>query len=227
MYKSLLVVFLFFQLGASASHTLWYSRPASLWVEALPLGNGRLGAMVFGNPAQEQVQLNEETIWAGQPNNNPNPEALQYLPGIRDRVFAGNYAEAEKMATEKVMSQTNSGMPYQSFGDLRISFPGHSEYSDYYRGLSIDSATALVRYKVKGVEFQREMFTSFPDQVVVMRLTASRKKSISFNAILTSPHQDVKITSEGKDIVLSGITPTHERLRGKVEFQGRVTARLR
>jgi alpha-L-fucosidase 2 len=216
------------QLTASgAAHTLWYSRPASLWVEALPLGNGRLGAMVFGNPAQEQLQLNEETIWAGQPNNNPNPNALEYLPKIREMVFAGKYAEAEQLATEKVMSQTNSGMPYQTFGDLRLSFPGHSHYSEYYRKLSLDSALALVKYKVGGVQFQREIFTSFPDQVVVMRLTASRKKSISFSAILTSPHQDVKITTEGNDITLSGITPTHERLRGKVEFQGRVTARLK
>lgn len=228
MRKLLLPLLIGLQLTASgASHTLWYSRPASLWVEALPLGNGRLGTMVFGNPAQEQLQLNEETIWAGQPNNNPNPNALEYLPGIREMVFAGKYAEAEQLATDKVMSQTNSGMPYQTFGDLRLTFPGHSQYTNYYRELSLDSATALVRYKVKGVEFQREIFTSFPDQVVVMRLTASRKKSISFSAILTSPHQDVKITTEVNDITLSGITPTHERLRGKVEFQGRVTARLR
>lgn len=228
MRKLLLPLLICLQATAfGASHTLWYSRPASLWVEALPLGNGRLGAMVFGNPAQEQLQLNEETIWAGQPNNNPNPAALQFLPQIREMVFAGKYAEAEQLATEKVMSQTNSGMPYQTFGDLRISFPGHSQYTAYYRELSLDSALALVRYKVGGVEYQREIFTSFPDQVVVMRLTASRKKSITFSAILTSPHQDVKITAEGNDITLSGITPTHERLRGKVEFQGRVTARLK
>lgn len=143
-------------------HLLWYDRPASLWVEALPIGNGRLGAMVYGNPAQEHIQLNEETIWAGQPNNNPNPAALEYLPKIRDMVFAGQYIEAEQLATEKVMSQTNSGMPYQSFGDLRLSFPGHSAYTDYYRELSLDSAIARVSYKVKGVEFQREVFTSFP-----------------------------------------------------------------
>ena len=227
MIKYLTFLLLALPFAVNASHTLWYSRPASLWVEALPLGNGRIGAMVFGNPAQEQLQLNEETIWAGQPNNNPNPDALEFLPKIREMVFAGTYTEAEQLATDKVMSQTNSGMPYQTFGDLRLTFPGHSHYSEYYRELSLDSATALVRYKVKGVEFQREIFTSFPDQVVVMRLTASRKKSISFSAILTSPHQDVKITTEGNDITLSGITPTHERLRGKVEFQGRVTARLK
>jgi alpha-L-fucosidase 2 len=208
-------------------HLLWYDRPASLWVEALPVGNGRLGAMVYGNPAQEHIQLNEETIWAGQPNNNPNPAALEYLPKIRDMVFAGQYIEAEQLATEKVMSQTNSGMPYQSFGDLRLSFPGHSAYTDYYRELSLDSAIARVSYKVKGVEFQREVFTSFPDQVVMMRLTASKKKQISFHALLTSPHQDVKITTEENEITLSGVTPTHERLRGKVEFHGRVTAKIK
>ena len=120
------------------SYKLWYDRPASTWTEALPLGNGRLGAMVFGNPAIEQIQLNEETLWAGQPNNNPNPEALEYLPKIRDLVFAGKYVEAQDLATEKVMSKTNSGMPYQAFGDLRLSFPGHGAYTNYSRELDLD-----------------------------------------------------------------------------------------
>ena len=108
----------------SNEYKLWYDKPAQVWTEALPLGNGRLGAMVFGNPAVEQIQLNEETIWAGSPNNNANPLALEYIPKVRALVFAGKYVEAEQLATEKVMSQTNHGMPYETFGDLRISFPG-------------------------------------------------------------------------------------------------------
>ena len=160
-------------------YKLWYDRPAQVWTEALPLGNGRLGAMVYGTPGTEQIQLNEETIWAGRPNNNANPDALEYIPKVRELVFAGKYLEAQTLATEKVMAKTNSGMPYQSFGDLRIAFPGHTRYSDYYRELSLDSARVIVRYEVDGVRYQRETITSFTDQVVMIRLTANRPGQIT------------------------------------------------
>ncbi len=207
------------------SYKLWYNKPAQVWTEALPLGNGRLGAMVFGNPASEQIQLNEATIWAGSPNNNPNPEALTNIPKIRELIFAGKYFEAQTLATQKVMSATNQGMPYQPFGDLRISFPGHSRYTDYYRDLNLDSACTSVRYKVDGVSYKRETFTSFTDQVVIIRLTASKKKKITFNAVFTSPHQDVFIASDDNCVTLDGITANHEGQKGKVKFQGRVTAK--
>jgi len=207
------------------AYKLWYNKPAQVWTEALPLGNGRLGAMVFGNPATEQIQLNEATIWAGSPNNNPNPEALTNIPKIRELVFAGKYFEAQTLATQKVMSPTNQGMPYQPFGDLRISFPGHSRYTDYYRDLNLDSATTSVRYKVDGVTYKRETFTSFTDQAVIIRLTASKKKKITFNAVFTSPHQDVFIATDGNCVTLDGVTANHEGQKGKVKFQGRVTAK--
>ncbi len=210
----------------SNDYKLWYNKPAQVWTEALPLGNGRLGAMVYGNPATEQIQLNEENIWAGSPNSDANPLALEYIPKVRELVFTGKYAEAEALATEKVMSQTNHGMPYQTFGDLRIAFPGHARYSDYYRDLNLDSACATVRYKVDGVTFQREVFTSFADQVVIIKLSASKKKKITFNAQLTSPQQDVFIATEANEISLSGITSTHERQKGKVKFNGRLTAKI-
>ncbi len=213
-------------LGASASqeHKLWYDKPAQVWTEALPLGNGRLGAMVYGNPANEQIQLNEETIWAGQPNNNANPEALEWIPKIRQLVFEGKYREAQDMATAHVKSKTNQGMPYQPFGDLRISFPGHTRYENYYRELSLDSARTVVKYTVDGVNYTRETFASFPDQVVITRITADRPGSVTFNAALTSPHPDVMIETEGDEITLSGVSSNHEGLKGKVEFQGRVKA---
>lgn len=214
-------------LTAENTYKLWYKQPANLWVEALPLGNGRLGAMVFGNPAVEQIQLNEETIWGGQPNNNPNPEALQNIPKIRELIFADKYVEAQDLATEKVMSATNHGMPYQPFGDLRISFPGHSNYTDYSRTLSLDSAMAAVSYRVGKVNFQREYFSSFTDQVLIIRLTASKKKQISFQAVLTSPHQDVKIKTDKQEITLSGVSSNHERLKGLVQFHGRVATQLK
>lgn len=119
-------------------------------------------------------------------------------------------------------------MPYQSFGDLRIAFPGHTRYSNYYRELSLDSARAIVRYEVDGVQYQRETITSFTDQVVMVRLTANRPGQITFNAQLTSPHQDVMIASEeGNCVTLSGVSSLHEGLKGKVEFQGRLTAKIK
>lgn len=211
------------QANAQAEYKLWYDYPAQVWTEALPLGNGRLGAMVFGNPAVEQIQLNEETIWAGSPNNNANPNGLEYIPKVRELVFQGKYLEAQTLATDKVMSNTNSGMPYQSFGDLRIAFPGHTRYDNYYRELSLDSARAIVTYRVDGVTYRRETITSFADQVVTVRLTADRPGQITCNAVLTSPHQDVMIETKNNTITLSGITPTHERQSGKVRFQGRLT----
>ncbi|MCD7901776.1 MAG: glycoside hydrolase family 95 protein [Bacteroides sp.] len=205
-------------------YKLWYDRPAQVWTEALPLGNGRLGAMVYGNPGVEQIQLNEETIWAGQPNNNANPNALEYIPKVRQLVFEGKYLEAQTLATEKVMAKTNSGMPYQSFGDLRISFPGHTRYTQYYRELSLDSARAIVTYQVNGVNYRREMITSFADQVVTVRLTADKPGKITCNAVLTSPHQDVMMETEKNCVTLSGVSSLHEGLKGKVEFQGRLGA---
>lgn len=159
---------------SAQEYKLWYDRPAQVWTEALPLGNGRLGAMVYGTPATEQIQLNEETIWAGRPNNNANPNALEYIPKVRDLGICRQISEAQTLATEKVMAKSNSGMPYQSFGDLRIAFPGHTRYTNYYRELSLDSARTLVRYEVDGVQYRRETITSFTDQVIMVRLTANR-----------------------------------------------------
>jgi len=223
------LLFVLCMLAADASavaYKLWYDKPAQVWTEALPLGNGRLGAMVFGTPGMEQIQLNEETIWAGRPNNNANPDALEYIPKVRELVFAGKYLEAQTLATEKVMAKTNSGMPYQTFGDLRISFPGHTRYTNYYRELNLDSAQAVVRYQVDGVNYKRETITSFTDQVVMVRLTADVPGKITCNSILTTPHQDAVIASEGNTVTLSGVSSWHEGLKGKVEFQGRLTAKI-
>lgn len=122
------------------------------------------------------------------------------------------------------MAKTNSGMPYQTFGDLRISFPGHTRYTDYYRELSLDSARTVVRYKVDGVTYRRETITSFTSQVVMVRLTADKPGMITCNALLTTPHQDPVIASDGNCVTLSGVSSWHEGLKGKVLFQGRLTA---
>ena len=116
--------------AAAQEYKLWYDEPAQVWTEALPLGNGRLGAMVFGNPGVEHIQLNEETIWAGRPNNNANPDALEYIPKVRRLVFEGKYLEAQTLDTEKVMAKKNRGKPYQTCCDLHISLQGRTRYSD-------------------------------------------------------------------------------------------------
>ena len=209
------------------NHILWYDRSASTWTEALPIGNSRLGAMIFGSPYAERLQLNEETIWAGRPNNNANPEALEYLPKVRQLVWEGKYKEAQTLATAHVQANTNSGMPYQPFGDLYINFPNIDNYTNYYRELSLDSARAITRYTAGGVTYQREYISSLSDNVIMIHLTASKKGMITCNAQMTSPQQDVTIRTEGDEIVLSGISGWHEGQKGKVTFTGRATAKIK
>lgn len=211
---------------AGNSHILWYDKPAQTWTEALPIGNGRLGGMVFGNVSVDRIQLNEETIWAGRPNNNANPEALEWLPKIREMVWNGEYKQAQDAATAHVQSKTNHGMPYQPFGDLNISFPETNDYQNYYRELSLDSARAIVRYTINGVTFTREYISSLSDNVITIHLTASKKGMITCNANLTSPHPDAKIYSEVNELIVGGMSSNHEKLKGKVAFTGRATAKV-
>ena len=204
---------------------LWYDEPASIWNEAPPLGNGRLGAMVFGDPAVERLQLNEETIWAGSPNSNAHDKALKALPIVRQLIFDGKYAEAQALATSDIRSQTNNGMPYQTFGSVYLSFPGHQNYTNYYRDLDIENATAKVKYTVNGVEYTREILTAFEDQVIAVKLTASQPASITCNVFMNSPFDKTLTTTEGNQITLSGVTSTVENQKGRVKFQGRLSAK--
>ena len=202
---------------------LWYDEPAAKWVEALPVGNGRLGAMVFGDPAKEHLQLNEETVWAGQPNSNANPNVdPNAINEIRDLIFEGKYRAAQDMVDQKIFFKVNHGMSYQSVGDLYLEFPGHEDYTSYYRDLDISDATAFVSYAVDGVTFEREVISAFGDDVVAVRLTASEKGKITFNASLTSPHRKQHVEVEDGDIVLWGVTGDQEGLEGRVEFTSRV-----
>jgi alpha-L-fucosidase 2 len=201
---------------------LWYEKPASDWNSALPIGNGRIGAMIFGRPAVERLQLNEETVWAGSPNNNSNPEALKALPEVRKLIFQGRNFEAMNLATEKIMSKKNSGMPYQTMGDIYMSFPGHDNYTDYYRDLDIENAIATVSYKVGTTTFKREYLTSFAEQVLIIHLSADKPASITFNLNINTPHQKYSIFEKDGKLVLSGITETHEGQSGKVRFQTQV-----
>ena len=184
----------------AARHLLWYDRPAMTWTQALPIGNGVMGGMVFGTPAVEHIQLNEETLWAGQPNNVINPSAKRNLPKVRQLIFDGKYKEAAKLAEEKVMPHAagkNMGMPYQPFGDVYISMPGHANYSQYERWLDLDSAKVVSRYVADGVEYRRETTAPMgPIPVITVHLTASKKGMLTFTAHMTSPHENVLIGTD-------------------------------
>lgn len=197
---------------------LWYDSPAKYWEEALPLGNGRLGAMVYGDPVNEEIQLNEETVSAGSPYKNYNSEAKEALPAIRKLIFDGNYAEAQLMAGEKILSRNGFGMPYQTVGSLRLQFEGQENYTDYRRELDIDKALATTTYRVNNVEYKREVFTSFTDQLVIVRLTASRPGMLTFTTALTCP-QEVEVSVSGKNsISMRGITKGDHYTEGAIRF---------
>ena len=227
--KTLLIILTIYcsiQLQSQENLKLWYDKPALDWNSALPLGNGRLGAMVFGTPAVEHLQLNEETIWAGSPNSNAHKLEDGVLEKVRQLIFEGKYVEAQDIATAKIMSPKNHGMPYQTMGDLFISFPNHNKYTDYYRDLDINNAVASVTYKVDGVTYKREMFTSFTDQAIIVKLTADKPKSITCNIFLTTPQEKVERTIEDNQLVLTGLTPAHEKQSGKVQFETRIKPKV-
>lgn len=197
---------------------LWYDEPAEHWVEALPVGNGRLGAMVFGGTSSERIQLNEETVWAGQPNSNANPDIEPgALEEIRQLIFQGKYRAAQDMVDRKIFFPTNHGMSYQTVGDLLLDFPGHDAATGYRRELDIANALTSVFYEVDGVQYAREVFSSLADDVLVMKISASRKGAISFNASFSTP-QNAEITVEDGELVLRGTTSSQEGLEGKVRF---------
>ena len=216
---------------AARDYKLWYNRPAMTWTQALPIGNGTLGAMVFGTPAVERLQVNEETIWAGQPNTTVNPQAKDNLDKVRQLIFEGRYREAQQLTDQKLMplgAGQNCGMPFQPFGDVYIAMPGHANYTDYERELDLSEAVVRSSYTVDGVRYQREAFAAMGGQkAIVVRFTASKPGHISFTANMTSPHDNVLIGGEGLEATLLGVTSKHEGVKGKVCFQGRMTAKAR
>ncbi|MBC8054938.1 MAG: glycoside hydrolase family 95 protein [Sphingobacteriaceae bacterium] len=200
---------------------LWYDKPSeTTWERALPVGNGRLAAMVYGNVARECLQLNEGTVWSGGPNRNDNPDALAALPEIRNLVFEGKQDAAQSLAGRKMSSKIN-GMKFQPVGKLFLDFSGHEKYTNYYRELDLERAVASSRYTVDGVTYRREIFASVPAQVIVVRLTADKPGKITFNASFSS-QQRSKINTRNGELILSGVTADHEGIKGQVKFQSSV-----
>ncbi|WP_029905176.1 glycoside hydrolase N-terminal domain-containing protein [Prevotella sp. 10(H)] len=197
---------------------LWYKRPAKQWVEALPLGNSRLGAMVFSDPAREQLQLNEETMWGGGPYRNDSPNMLNVLSQVRTLIFNGQEKDAENLL-DKNMRTPHNGMPYQTIGNLFLDFQGHEEYSGYSRQLDLGKAVVSSQYKVDGITYTREMFTSFTDDVIIIRLTADKNNSITFVAGYESVIPNNTVSAKGDKLVLKGMGTEHEGIKGVIRFE--------
>jgi alpha-L-fucosidase 2 len=219
IFCSLVGSLLFSSFVCANDLVLWYQQPASEWTEALAIGNGRLGAMVFGGISEERLQFNEDTIWTGQPHEYQHEGAVKFLPEIRQLLFDDKQKEAQDLAMREFMSVPLRQMAYQPFGNLRIIFPGNENVLNYRRELDLDTAVATVTYNTSGVAYKRQTFSSYPDQVIVWRVSADKPGQISFKALLDSPHDLIRTVAHGEDQL---------RMTGKVK-NGVITfeARLR
>jgi alpha-L-fucosidase 2 len=214
----------------AAESVLWYRGPAATWNEALPIGNGRLGAMVFGGVREERLQLNEDSVWAGQKMNRTNPSAGAAIPEIRRLLFEGRIAEAEKLADKAVISQPRRMPPYQTLGDLVLTFALPGEATGYRRELNLDTARTRVTFRAGGVQFVREAFATAVDQVIVVRLTADSPGRISLSATMSREAGATARTQGTDTVVLEGraLPPQTERQaaepRTGTSFTGMVRA---
>ncbi|MCX7010731.1 MAG: glycoside hydrolase family 95 protein [Kiritimatiellaeota bacterium] len=216
-----------------AAHVVWYAQPAEAWSAALPVGNGRLGAMVFGGTAAERIQLNEQTIWTGGPYDPTQSGGPAALPEIRRLVFAGKYFEAEALFAKTMMGKPAEQMKYQPLGNLVLEFPGHTNVTHYRRELDLDTAIASVSYRIGAATFRREVFASAVDQVIVVRLTADQPGALAFAAKLDgvtntkTPGDETHtlVVMPNGDLLLRGKTASWKGVEGRVRYEGRVRIR--
>jgi len=198
--------------------TLWYAQPALKWTEALPIGNGRLGAMIFGGATDERIQFNEDTLWTGQPHDYANTNGPQVLPAIRALLAAGKNVEAGALAKSSFLGTPSRQKAYQPFGDLRLHFFGTENPTAYRRSLDLDSAIASVTYRAAGVTYQRDALASYPDQAIILHFTADQPGHLSFTLQMTSPHTNSATHLLASDtLVLDGQVET-----GGLRFESRV-----
>ncbi len=213
---------------------LWYTHPADKWENALPVGNGRLGAMVFGRTDEETIQFNEETYWSGGPYSQTVTSGYKALPEIQRLVFEGKYIQAHKLFGRHLMGYPVEQQKYQSFGDLILNFPDEGQVTDYTHQLDLDQAIVTTRYKQNGVTFKREVFVSPVDQVLVIRLSADRTASLSLTASLrgyrNSAHSNYatdyfQMDGCGEDgLSLKGKSADYLGIEGMVRYQARLKA---
>ena len=190
----------------TTADTIWHRQPATQWNEAFPVGNGRLGAMMFGKVSNERIQLNEDSMWCGAAIDNFTPNAPAIVSEARELIFAGKYGAAEKLITQKFLPARPPGgtHTYQTLGDLNLTFPATKEASNYRRDLDLGDAMARVQYEADGVKYQREIFASPVDQAIVVRLSCDQPGKLNFDAVLRRQHQQ-QIEAMGTDgVVMTG-----------------------
>jgi alpha-L-fucosidase 2 len=206
---------------------LWYDKPAEYWTEALPVGNGRLGAMVFGGVEVEHIQFNEETLWTGAPNDYSHPGSYDYLEEIRQLLFAGEQRAAEELAMKEFMSLPLRQKEYQPFGDVYIKFPDHKEHSAYSRELDLGSAICRTSYISNGVNYKREVIASYPQQVIAIKLSSDQAGSLNFSIRLDAEHEHKSVSTEGNMQILN-VKVKDGALKGvagiRVETNGELTS---
>ncbi|NQU21741.1 MAG: glycoside hydrolase family 95 protein [Candidatus Nealsonbacteria bacterium] len=231
--RQLAIVSLLTLLAATAAAdpgpmVLWYEQPAEKWVEANPIGNGRLGAMVFGGTESERIQFNDDTLWFGEPHDYSHKGAARHLPEIRKLLFEGKQGDAQSLAGREFMSVPLRQPPYQPCGDLKLDFPGHADVTGYRRELDIDRAVSTVTYKVGDVTYTREVFASNPDDVIVVRVSADKPGKVTFTATLDTVHEQKSVAAAGANqLVLRGQVRKEAGRFGKVtenplRFEARV-----
>ncbi|MEV0354104.1 glycoside hydrolase N-terminal domain-containing protein [Nonomuraea sp. NPDC050680] len=207
------------EVRAANDLALWYDGSAGTdWLRALPLGNGRLGAMVFGNVDTERLQLNEDTIWAGGPYDQSNPKGAAALGQIRQLVFQNQWSQAQSMIDQNMLGNPAGQLAYQPVGNLRLTFGSATGVSEYNRLLDLTTATTTVSYLQNGVRYRREGLASGPDQLIAMRLTADKPGSITFSATFDSPQRTTRSSPDGATVALDGISGDQRGLAGKVRF---------
>ncbi|MBN2376369.1 MAG: glycoside hydrolase family 95 protein [Sedimentisphaerales bacterium] len=170
-------------------YCLWYSSPASEWNEALPVGNGSMGAMIYGKTTEESIQFNEDTLWTGHPEDYQHQGASEVLPKLRQLLLEGEQDQAEQLASRRFMSDPLRQNAYQPFGQLQLAF-SHDNITNYRRELDLNTALAGVSYRCGNVTFKREIFASYPDKVIVIHLTADKPGQLILQASLAGPHPE-------------------------------------
>ncbi|MGQ8335563.1 glycoside hydrolase family 95 protein [Sunxiuqinia sp. A32] len=200
--KNVYLLFMIISLGACSVPQkdnvsllkLWYEQPAELWTDALPLGNGRLGAMVFGGVSHEHIQFNEETLWTGEPQSYANEGASKYLEQIQQLLFEGKQDEAQQLAQEHFMSMPPQQRSYQPFGDLFIDFEGHENFNNYKRVLSLNQAVQKTTYKVGDTNYEREMLISKLDDLMAIKLSCDKSKALAFSFWIDAEHKEKSVS---------------------------------
>lgn len=197
---------------------LWYDKPAKQWVEALPVGNGRLAAMVYGDPSKEKLQLNESSFWSGGPSRNDNPDGPKVLDSVRYYLFNGNYKRAQVLADQGLTAKTLHGSAYQNIGDLTLDFTDLKDVKNYYRELDIEKAVATTTFTSNGITFRREVFASVPDQVIVVKLSSDKKNALSFTANFNGELKKSTQAIDANTLQMDGLSSTLDGIQGQVKF---------